>query len=115
MSPWPTLKPDAVRLGNCLKRAGATVRVASLPLLDGSKCGVDDLLVAKGAAALLWALPAASPLEASLGGVAIEEDRKALAISAFDAARDQPDSPLIAVRGPKGSEKIKILLMTRTC
>ena len=46
----------AVRLGHLLERAGAVVRVARLPLLDGAKCGPDDLLVARGADALLEAL-----------------------------------------------------------
>ena len=46
----------AVRLGHLLVKAGAEVRVARLPLLDGAKCGPDDLLVALGADALLEAL-----------------------------------------------------------
>lgn len=46
----------AVRLGHLLVKAGAEVKVARLPLLNGEKCGPDDLLVAQGPDALLEVL-----------------------------------------------------------
>lgn len=46
----------AIRLGHLLAKTGAAVKVARLPLLNGAKCGPDDLLVARGPAALLEVL-----------------------------------------------------------
>jgi len=99
----------AIRLGHCLKRAGAKVRVAALPLLQGQKTGADDYLVKAGAEALLRVLAAASPLGALAWKQRNEADRKALSISAFDADMAQPDAPIIAVRAPKGSGKTAAL------
>lgn len=101
----------ATRLGHLLEQAKAVVRVVRLPLLEGAKCGPDDLLVALGAAALL---------EALANGLALAElawerrywaerrirpTRAGLRPSELAGALQQATAKVVGVRAPKGAGK----------
>jgi hypothetical protein len=105
----------AVRLGHLLAKAGADVQVVRLPLLDGAKCGPDDLLVARGADALLEALS---------HGLALAElawerrywaerrwwpTRSGLAPSELTGALEQATAAVVGIRAPKGAGKTQAL------
>jgi hypothetical protein len=109
----------AIRLGHLLEQAGAVVKVARLPLLDGAKCGPDDLLVARGPEALqqvladglalaelawerrYWAerrlMPTLSGLRPGSGPGSLVE------------ALEQATAQVVGIRAPKGAGKTQAL------
>lgn len=105
----------AVRLGHLLVKAGAEVRVARLPLLDGAKCGPDDLLVALGADALLEALADGLALDELAWERRYWAERRttattcALTFRELVKALQQATAAIVGIRAPKGFGKTKAL------
>jgi hypothetical protein len=105
---------SALRLGHALAKAGANVRIAALELLEGEKCGPDDLLVAKGADALLEALAAAGGL-AEQGWRQRRRDERRISPTILLAQAEvpvglvMPDASIIGIRAPKGAGKTRLL------
>ncbi|MCP9905543.1 DUF3854 domain-containing protein [Cyanobium sp. BA5m-21] len=110
----------AVRLGHLLVKAGAEVRVARLPLLDGAKCGPDDLLVALGADALLEALADGLALaelawerrywaERRIEATTCAQLRVGGGFKELVKALQQATAAIVGIRAPKGFGKTKAL------
>lgn len=102
---------SALRLGHLLAKAGADVRLARLPLLEGVLAGPDDLLVVKGPAALEQVLADAVPL-AELAWERrywaerkIRPTRSGLRPSELAEALQQTTADVVGVRFPKGAGK----------
>ena len=100
----------ATRLGHAMQRAGASVAIAHLPLLNGDKCGPDDLLVAGGGDALLLAISNATALDQ----LAWHQRRLAerhinatveLEDASIPKALALPAAAVVGVRAPKGGGK----------
>ncbi len=105
---------SAVRLGHCLAKAGAAVKVARLSLHNGDKCGPDDLLVANGAEALLKVLGAATALDERAWRRRRYVERRIAPTVKLKGASIPDDLPLpvaavVGVRAPKGAGKTKAL------
>lgn len=106
-----SVRRSAMRLGHALELAGADVRLAHLALLQGQKCGPDDLLVALGPDALLDALAGALSLGESAWQARYWAERRiqpTIIASSMDEA-DLPVEPVVAIRVPKGGGKTKAL------
>lgn len=104
-----SVKRSAMRLGHALEKAGADVRLAQLALLQGQKCGPDDLLVALGADALLDAIADALSLGESAWLARYWAERRiqpTITASSMDEA-ELPLEPVVAIRVPKGGGKSK--------
>lgn len=97
----------AMRLGHALEQAGAVAKLAQLKLLEGEKCGPDDLLVALGPAALLDVLAAAVTLgeAAWLARYWAERGYKPTIIAPSMAEAELPTAPVVGIRASKGSGK----------
>jgi hypothetical protein len=100
----------AVRLGHCLTKAGATVRIAQLELLEGAKCGPDDLLAARGAQALQKALKGALSLQERAWQRRYNQERRLLGLQVkakhlLDAVPALPEAPIVGIRSAKGTGK----------
>jgi DNA primase len=106
-----TVELAAVKTGHLLAKAGATVRIAKLPLLNGQKCGPDDLLAAKGANALLAVLEQAQSLQECAWQRRYCQERKlqpAITVCTpklWEAIEALPDAPIVGVRSAKGTGK----------
>jgi len=105
----------AIRLGHLLVKAGAEVKVARLPLLNGEKCGPDDLLVARGPDALLEALADGLAL-AELAWErrywverSLRATRAGLKPSELAGALEQATAKVVGIRAPKGAGKTEAL------
>lgn len=112
--PHRPVEQAAVRLGHLLAKAGAEVRLARLPLLEGGLAGPDDLLVAQGAEALEQVLANAL----SLAEVAwerrywaerrlIRPTRSGIQPNELAEALQQTTGPIVGIRAPKGAGKTK--------
>jgi hypothetical protein len=109
----------AVRLGHALARAGADVRLARLPLLEGGKCGPDDLLVAQGPEALERTLADAQALAEVAWERRYWAERKTRATrsglragsgpGSLVEALQQATAPVVGIRAPKGAGKTAAL------
>jgi hypothetical protein len=105
---------SALRLGHALAKSGANVRIASLELLEGDKCGPDDLLVSMGADALLDVLAAAGGL-AEQGWRQRRRDERRIAPTILLARAEvpvdleMPEAAIIGIRAPKGAGKTRLL------
>jgi len=104
----------AVRLGHCLTKAGATVRIAQLELLEGAKCGPDDLLAARGAQALQKALEGALSLQERAWQRRYNQERRLLGLQVkakhlLDAVPALPEAPIVGIRSAKGTGKTESL------
>ena len=97
----------AMRLGHALEQGGALAKLAQLELLQGEKCGPDDLLVALGADALLDVLAAAVTLgeAAWLARYWAERGFKPTIIAPSMAEAELPTAPVVGIRAGKGSGK----------
>jgi hypothetical protein len=111
----------AVRLGHLLVKAGADVKVARLPLLNGEKCGPDDLLVAQGPDALQQVLAdslALAELAWERRYWAERQTRATLAQlragggpGSLVEALQQTTADVVGVRGPKAFGKTSALAL----
>ena len=105
----------AIRLGHLLVAAGAGVGIARVPLLFGeSKTGIDDLLVALGADAVLQALADALSLAEAAWEARYKQQRRiapAIALPGGSLPDDLalPPQKLVGIRAPKGAGKTKAL------
>lgn len=104
----------AVRLGHCLTKAGATVAIAQLELLEGQKCGPDDLLAAKGPQALQKALQGALSLQERAWQRRYNAERRLLGLQVkakhlLDAVPALPEAPIVGIRSAKGTGKTEAL------
>lgn len=104
----------AVRLGHCLTKAGATVTIAQLELLNGAKCGPDDLLAAKGPQALQKALQGALSLQERAWQRRYNQERRLLGLQVkakhlLDAVPELPEAPIVGIRSAKGTGKTEAL------
>lgn len=104
----------AVRLGHCLTKAGATVAIAQLELLNGAKCGPDDLLAAKGPQALQKALQGALSLQERAWQRRYNAERRLLGLQVkakhlLDSVPALPEAPIVGVRSAKGTGKTESL------
>ena len=104
----------AVRLGHCLTKAGATVAIAQLELLNGAKCGPDDLLAAKGPQALQKALEGALSLQERAWQRRYNAERRLLGLQVkakhlLDAVPALPEAPIVGIRSAKGTGKTESL------
>jgi hypothetical protein len=104
----------AVRLGHCLTKAGATVRIAQLELLNGAKCGPDDLLVAKGPQALQKVLQGALSVQERAWQRRYNQERRLMGLQVkakhlLDAVPALPEAPIVGIRSAKGTGKTESL------
>lgn len=104
----------AVRLGHCLTKAGATVTIAQLELLEGRKCGPDDLLAAKGPQALQKALEGALSVQERAWQRRYNGERGLLGLQVkvrhlLDAVPELPEAPIVGVRSAKATGKTESL------
>ena len=104
----------AVRLGHCLAKAGATVAIAQLELLEGCKCGPDDLLAAKGPQALQKALQGALSLQERAWQRRYCQERRLVGLQVkakhlLDAVPALPEAPIVGIRSAKGTGKTESL------
>lgn len=101
----------AVRTGHLLAKTGATVTIAKLPLLNGQKCGPDDLLVAKGPGPLLAVLEQAQSLQENAWQRRYCQERKlqpSITLCTprlWEAVAELPDAPVVGIRSAKGTGK----------
>lgn len=101
----------AVKTGHLLAKAGATVTIARLPLLNGQKCGPDDLLVAQGAGAVLAVREQAQSLEENAWRRRYCQERRLQASitlctpKLWEAIPALPDAPIVGIRSAKGTGK----------
>jgi hypothetical protein len=101
----------AVKTGHLLAKANATVRIAKLPLLNGQKCGPDDLIAAKGAGPLLAVLEQAQTLQEHAWQRRYCQERKlqpsitVCTPKLWEAIPALPDAPIVGIRSAKGTGK----------
>jgi hypothetical protein len=111
----------AIRLGHLLEQAGAAVQVARLPLLNGDKCGPDDLLVAQGPDVLLEVLADGLALAELAWERRYWAERRCRATLAnlragggpgsLVEALQQTTADVVGVRAPKGFGKTEALAL----
>ena len=110
-----TVELAAVRTGHLLAKEGATVTIARLPLLNGQKCGPDDLLVAKGAGALLAVLEQAQSLQENAWRRRYCQERRlqpSITVCTprlWETVPALPDAPIVGIRSAKGTGKTESL------
>jgi len=106
-----TVEQAAIRTGHLLAKAGATVTIAQLPLLNGEKAGPDDFLLAHGTDALAAVLEEASTLQELAWQRRYRQERRlrpSLVVCSsklLEAVPELPDAPIVGIRSAKGTGK----------